>query len=69
MIGRLGGAITQSLTRSIIQSITHLVVPEPHGLVLDNSSFCHYIGCGFTPDGVQAKTGEVSARTGSKTVP
>jgi hypothetical protein len=69
MIGRLGGAITQSLTRSIIQSITHLVVRKPRSLVLDNSSFCYYIGCGFAPDGVQAKMGEVSARTGSKAVP
>jgi len=50
--------------QSITQSFSH-----PLSMVLDNSSFCHYISYCFAPDGVQANMGAVGDRTGSKAVP
>jgi hypothetical protein len=79
MIGRLVGSLTHSLNHSIPSLpdrnsagqivLEHLVVQKPHGLVLDNSSSCHYIGYCFAPDGVQAKMEAIGDRTGSKAVP
>jgi len=66
MIGKLNHSITHSLNHSIIHSIAQSITQ--HGLVLDNSSSCHYIGYCFAPDGVQAKMGAVGDRTGSKAV-